>query len=196
MEWNGFELKICSTPEDYLQIIMLRHRSYISEGKAHADALPQVFSDSFDTRATLGMMTMGGNVIGSVRVTIHNDADPTWYGRYITDPSILPPQQAYTEASRLCVSPEHQGTKISFPLAASMIHAGIVTGRRYMIGGADDIRVGIWKKCGASEVGLQYTNAQLGNITHHLLIMDLDDVKRGKGVDSRCYAVLEQLLQH
>ena len=162
--------------DEYEEILKLRHHAYSLAGKTAQNATYMDMADKFDENAIIIAAKYRGEIVGSVRLMLHNTNDVTEHGRYVDYPKDFPPITQVAEGSRLCVAPKFSGRGVTYGLLTCMIVSALINGRKTIFSGAAGTLLDFYQKCGSRLTRVKYQNTSLAGLTHELMLMDIPDI--------------------
>ncbi|MPY55877.1 GNAT family N-acetyltransferase [Streptomyces spongiae] len=151
-------------------------------GKAAPDATPESMADADDARSRIFMLCVGGQLVATSRAIFHPDGAKLEHERYVPSPPGFPTNDELVEASRVATHPDFRRSDLLFMLLKHMLLVNLQAGRRWTVGSATEKLVPLYKRIGAHFPGVTFELATLNNEKHHLFMLDLPALLRGRGV--------------
>lgn len=101
-----------SSPEDYEEVLKLRHLAYMSAHKVDAHSTPDDMCDEADARSIILCAKINGKIIGTVRLTFSDNDDQTFPFEtyYKGTKNLTVKRRGAVEICRLAIHPKMQGT--------------------------------------------------------------------------------------
>jgi len=199
-KWLDFSY--VKTPEEYKEVLDLRHATYFNAGKGDLNRKPSDMSDEFDSRARILIVKHKGKVVGTLRAMFHGDNDSTEQEEYLRYPAGFPKRSEFVEASWICTDPKFKGSDILYTLLAHLLLTAIKSGRRYIVSAAPEALIPFYENCGYHRVRnlkpLAFPYAP--GVEQCLIRMDSYRVALGKGISAVAWnhlygSVVDYMLQ-
>jgi ribosomal protein S18 acetylase RimI-like enzyme len=112
---NSVRIEVISTPEDYHQVLRIRHEAYLAAKKLDETIRLEDMADEYDLHSIILIAKTDNAVVGTLRIVECRSKDQTFpLEKYFDFNVIDKPENRnrYYEISRLAVDPKFQGTDV------------------------------------------------------------------------------------
>jgi len=179
-KWLDFSY--VKTEEDYREVLDLRLRSYMSVGKVPKGTPPEEMALDIDSKSNILVAKHKGKIVACISYVIPNSEDDVLTKDDFKYPSNFPKITETGSSWRFCVDKSFRSADITLSTIAYLAQKMVASYRRYWFSTAEKDLLAYYSKCGFKRTGIIYKNAALKNLEHEVIIMDIYEVVKGKGV--------------
>lgn len=165
--------------EDLLEVSKLRSRTYGATTKVNSDTK---FVDDYDPKSKVIMVRHHNCLIASVRIFYpRTESDKLEHQHYeILFPKTFPSNTEIAEMMRLCTHERYRRSDLLLGILEFAAVDILKQNRNYVLGCAEKKLVPLYLKLGFRDIKIRYLNNLLNNVEHHILLMDISAIGKGK----------------
>lgn len=181
-------------PQRIAEVLEVRRIARSTANQIAPDVSAVEMLDDRDLSASIGIAEIDGRIVGTMRMTLPLGETVLHHANRYLNPVVgLPPKAEYLELSRACVHPDYQGRGILWQLTAHMLIAARATGKPFLVAGANARMLPYWQRCGFRTTGTVYEIPTAPKVDHFLLVLDVEEVCAGRGIDPKLARALSAL---
>src|SRR5690606_5659951 len=180
---KAVDFRFVRSREDYEQVLELRRKAYVVEGKASPGAELYDMATEYDTMSRICMVTYNGKVVASAAVIFHAVDSKTEQELFVEWSDKYPSREDLIEVNRVCTDPDFRGSDLLYCLFRFIAIVSIQSGRNYCVICATDKLVPLYGKLGFVSTKKSYLHPSLGNQRHTMLIGNIVKGITGEGVN-------------
>jgi len=177
----GLSFSYVKSQGDYFDALKLRSKAYLKAGKVQLSGVENM-ADEFDSRARILLAKYRGQTVGSLRLIFHEMGDQLSLARFASIPDSFPRADEMVESTRVCTDPDFRSSDILNGMVQRSILATILSGRQWILGGAEQKLLPIYSRMGFKPTGVEYVSKDLAGIKHELILGNVRDVILGKNI--------------
>lgn len=182
---NRLEFRFAATMEDYRKVVLLRRNAYVEAGKKSADTAPEAMSSKWDRKSRILCAYHEDVLVASAAMTFpKSEAAILRSEAAFPDseyPPGVPPKTAFIEVNSLCTHRDYRKGDLLHAMFEQIARCFLLSDRSHILTLCDGNLLGLYLKIGFRDLGHRCT--YLG-IEHHLIRMDKDVVRIGKGIST------------
>ena len=172
-----------SSQKEWLELLSLRRRSAQHEGRWLGCTDDLMMIDDYDKFARHLQCRLGNQIVAGARISFNNgDLNRCEHTKYIKIPQFIQ-DGGFIEASRVCTDPNYRKTNLFLLVLQNCARVGIQSKCRYILLNCEDSLVKIYKRFGAKELNMSFTNEYMNGKRLNVMYYDLHAILNGKSIN-------------
>lgn len=188
---NRLEFRFANTMEDYHKVVVLRRNAYVDAGKKAADTEPEEMSSKWDRKSRILCAFHEDTLVASVAMTFPDSEAAVLRSEALFPDSRYPPgvpaKKDFIEVYGLCTHRDYRNGDLLHAMFEQVGRCFLLSDRPHILTLCDGNLLGLYLGIGFRNLG--HRCAYLG-LEHHLIRMDKDVIRTGKGIPTLSWAGL------
>lgn len=188
---DRLEFRFAATMEDYRKVVLLRRNAYVEAGKKPPDTPPEAMSSKWDRKSRILCAFHEDTLVASASMTFPESESVTLRseaafpgGEY---PPGIPAKTSFIEVNSLCTHREYRKGDLLHAMFEQIARCFLLSDRAHILTLCDGSLLGLYLRIGFRDLG--HRCAYLG-MEHHLIRLDKDAIRSGKGISTLAWAGL------
>lgn len=188
---DRLEFRFAATMEDYRKVVLLRRNAYVEAGKKAADTAPEAMSSKWDRKSRILCAYHEDTLVASAAMTFPKSEAVILRSEAAFPDSEYPPgvpaKTSFIEVNSLCTHREYRKGDLLHAMFEQIARCFLLSDRSHILTLCDGNLLGLYLKIGFRDLGHRCT--YLG-MEHHLIRMDKDVVRTGRGISTLAWTGL------
>lgn len=168
------------TEEEFSEVLELRRSGYVASKKVPPNTSAKEMGTSYDARSRIIIGRYQGKVIATAALVFHEYHDRMEIEEDVEWPQEFPRKENCVEVIRLCTHASFRGTDVVMSLFNFVGLTVAQSGRPFIVFGATDGLLPLYKRMGAEPTKLVYEHRHLNSTKHTVVIVDVAAVITGR----------------